>query len=444
MDYSKIQEEFDKILLHSQDYPYVNTDNLFKKWYDAKSDFILRMGGELIKEIEDVSFVVDGSLIDNFIKKVENIDVHLALFLKYNESNFISNKTTTNFYCADGTTISAGTKITKALKFFIEDKELIKILQNEMSMIIQDGKVEGTLCFSVHPLDFLSLSENKCGWESCHSLDGDYRAGNLSYMVDKSTIICYLKSKNQVQLDSFPKGVLWNNKKWRMLLHANDNKTLIFAGKQYPFSNKSVLNQIHSLICENNGSHKWTNFKNSYYVDDSNIYLRYTYCNIKGNLVPKEKIVFSNEDCLAYVDVIYNSTYTKPKYIYDKWHIPEYVHNSKEYEIEVGGAVPCVMCGEEHAVLSDSMLCLDCECNYGSSTNAEYFTFCDICGERILQNSSDCHSYRYDGTICEGCLSAYCQTCCVCGENFLRSDLYENEEGEYYCHDCFVSEEEEE
>ena len=28
--------------------------------------------------------------------------------------------------------------------------------------------------------DYLSLSENAFNWRSCHALDGEYRAGNLS------------------------------------------------------------------------------------------------------------------------------------------------------------------------------------------------------------------------------------------------------------------------
>ena len=33
-------------------------------------------------------------------------------------------------------------------------------LQNKASQIIQEDCVEGTVCFSVHPLDYLSISEN--------------------------------------------------------------------------------------------------------------------------------------------------------------------------------------------------------------------------------------------------------------------------------------------
>ena len=87
-------------------------------------------------------------------------------------------------------------------------------------MILQEDKIEGTLCFSVHPLDFLSSSENTYNWRSCHSLDGEFCAGNLSYMADSATMICYLKSDKEEILPRFPEDIPWNNKKWRVFLEA--------------------------------------------------------------------------------------------------------------------------------------------------------------------------------------------------------------------------------
>ena len=43
--------------------------------------------------------------------------------------------------------------------------------------------MEGYLYLSIHPLDYLSISETNHGWRSCHALDGEYRNGNLSYLT---------------------------------------------------------------------------------------------------------------------------------------------------------------------------------------------------------------------------------------------------------------------
>ena len=91
--------------------------------------------------------------------------------------------------------------------------------------------MSGDFCISIHPLDFLTSSVNTYNWRSCHALDGEYRAGNLSYMVDKSTIICYLKGANNAKLPMFPDDVPWNSKKWRVLIYVSDYWDLLFAGR---------------------------------------------------------------------------------------------------------------------------------------------------------------------------------------------------------------------
>lgn len=125
-------------------------------------------------------------------------------------------------------------KLVKAFKYFEENPRSLEDIQNYASRIIQEDKIEGTLCFSVHPLDFLSVSENTYNWRSCHALDGEYRAGNLSYMVDRSTFICYLRGAENQKLPHFPEDVLWNSKKWRMLLYMEDKRRGLMAGRQYP------------------------------------------------------------------------------------------------------------------------------------------------------------------------------------------------------------------
>jgi hypothetical protein len=61
---------------------------------------------------------------------------------------------------------------------------------------LQQNKITGRLCFSVHPLDFLSMSENNCGWRSCQALDGDFRAAALAYMIDSSTVVAYIEEED--------------------------------------------------------------------------------------------------------------------------------------------------------------------------------------------------------------------------------------------------------
>ena len=127
--------------------------------------------------------------------------------------------------------VKLGMKLVKAFKFFEQDKVTLETIQNEASRLIQEDKIEGKLRVSVHPLDFLSASENTYNWRSCHALDGEYRAGNLSYMCDRSTVMVYLCTEDKKKLPRFPASVPWYSKKWRMLLHFSDNWDMIFAGR---------------------------------------------------------------------------------------------------------------------------------------------------------------------------------------------------------------------
>ena len=139
-----------------------------------------------------------------------------------------------------GIYVPEGAKIIKSFKHFEGNKRKLEEMQTAASRVIQADKIEGYIYFSVHPLDFLSLSENAHNWRSCHALDGEYRSGNLNYMVDSSTIVCYVKSKEDTILPRFPEDVPWNNKKWRVLLFLSDDGYSMMAGRQYPFFNRAA------------------------------------------------------------------------------------------------------------------------------------------------------------------------------------------------------------
>lgn len=202
------------------------------------------LGGEPILNLGKVSFPLDEetksckfSMFMDYISNFFPYTEELMDFLHFVGSlEFYSNKLTAD-YIYGTKVIKKGTKVIRSFKHFIQDTDLLETIQNKASELIQLDKLEGELCFSVHPLDFLSLSENQSRWRSCHALDGEYRAGNLSYMCDTSTLICYIKSENgDVKLPNFPESVPWNNKKWRCLffLDNTQNTNVMFAGRPYP------------------------------------------------------------------------------------------------------------------------------------------------------------------------------------------------------------------
>jgi len=249
-----IKDQFKKVLQFSQGVNNPQVDELFNQWQQNKAEFIQLFNGNLIYEVpEPITFALsqDGKDkgLTSFARMIED-EYDFSLLKGINEFfwlmesyEFYTNLTdkvySIPYYDDNGdlceVNIPKGMKVLKALKLFPVSEDLIKEIQQKASMVMQRDKVKGTLCFSVHPLDYLSISENTLNWRSCHALDGDYRTGNLNYMADSTTIVCYLKTDKSTILPHFPEDVPWNNKKWRVLLFLSNNRELLFAGRPYPF-----------------------------------------------------------------------------------------------------------------------------------------------------------------------------------------------------------------
>ena len=258
MAWETLKKQVHDVLKYSQHLPEVKTDGIIDEWELAKKEIIEDVfDGELIWEYpEKVVFHLSPEEREHKIIKMLDKMYYLfsdfgeyelydtiAKFIRRNTVSFFDNKVSDNTGC-DIKKVPIGMKLSKAMSYFIYHPDLLNEVQIDISRCIQEDKIEGRLCLSVHPLDYLSSSENTHNWRSCHALDGEYRAGNLSYMLDSSTIICYLKSEEDTKLPNFPEYIPWNNKKWRVLLFLSDNWEVIFAGRQYPFSSQTGLDHL--------------------------------------------------------------------------------------------------------------------------------------------------------------------------------------------------------
>lgn len=447
-DIKEIQEQFNKVILHSQDYPEVKTDKLFEKWYENKKWFIEANDGKLIFEFpERVSFDLDEDekmrRVGAFIEEISSYNVKLARFLSYFRHDFYKNSTTEDYSITDEKKVPKGMKISRAIKFFEEDSFLLDKWQTKMSMMLQEDKVTGTLCISVHPLDFLSSSENTYNWRSCHALDGEYRAGNLSYMLDEATVICYLKGDKDAVLPRFPADLPWNNKKWRMLLFFSDSKTMLFAGRQYPFFNRNALDIIFEGLRKNFFISKygwmptWTNklIKTvemdgvDRYGDPIVEYLHTPYVVINGSLIGLDDLITDAPHSLHFNDLTKSSCYT-PYYIWkDRYRGTEH--------FTIGSAVPCLYCEEEYVNITGSFLCDDHELEFGHCEDEDVFCYCAHCGERLFVEADSTYLLQSGEYVCESCFDRHCGECSCCGDYVWNSELHYNaEKDKYECEGC--------
>lgn len=435
-----IKEQFIKVIQATQGIPEPKVDSLFTKWERNKRFFYTKFGNRYIYEYpEEVVFELSDSAkqskLEEFIEIVSTNynNSALANFLEMNTKNFFSNLTVEPYHDSYyDIYVPKGTKIIRAFKYFEDNKKVLSELQSLASQIVQENKVRGTLCLSIHPLDYLSVSETPYGWTSCHSLDGDYRLGNLNYMVDKSTVVCYLKSTNDT-FDLVP-GVEWNCKKWRMLMFFSTDFNMVFAGRQYPFFHEPAMDFVLKKIFVEVFKDYWSDWYNEYIDhlsitkgnDKTDYLFNSRYVPVGPELVKMEELTRRTSETYFFNDLLWSNYYTKPYYAFREyctmWRQTSV--DGSEYLLEQGGRanvnttifdlgepVPCLRCGKTATMISSRMQCCDCEAEYGTE-DLEEFAYCACCNRRFFEEDG---IHIDDCLICPSCAENETTCCEHCG-----------------------------
>lgn len=274
----------------------------------------------------------------------------------------------------------------------------------DLSKIIQQKEFKGTLCLSVHPLDYITMSDNMENWSSCMSWyeNGCYRAGTLEMMASPIVLVGYIKSKNHtIEFGKYQ----WNSKIWRSLFIVNEN--IITEVKSYPFYNGAISKAAIEWIAELAGP----KFSEAPLLES-------TEEDMDGD---DHCLIFANNKKDIYLPKIYFTTnrmyndMALQRHYYAKASL-DFISKSNEYPnyvIQYGEVAPCLECGEEIA-LSGQLLCGECG-NYLK---------CSKCGE-YLDPERDDICYGEDGTpYCDCCweeISDRCQWC----EDYVETDRLE-------------------
>lgn len=224
------------------------------------------------------------------------------------------------------------------------------------SNIFTSKVIKGTLVFSIHPLDYMTMSDNDNNWTTCMSWvdDGEYRLGTLEMLNSNNSLMVYLESETPYE---FSPGHFWNNKSWRQIVVVDKN--IILGGKSYPYTSKQlsvkILEILQGFAKEN------LNWKYKYgpqeYHDMSQMYGEHVHSTHKNS--SKKSILFDTG--FMYNDILENHTSTY-------YCIRNRV--SKQKVISYSGKAFCLDCGEpfERRASSENLFCNEClsahECNH--------------------------------------------------------------------------------
>ena len=461
-DIDELEQDVTEVLRYSQNFyddDLEGVKKIMEQWLAGKSRFIQHMQGKLIYQLkEPVSFELDDNAKkENLERFAEQVDSHynnesLSCFLySVKITDFYENKTSMEYNIPDRygktQTVPKNFKVVKAFKFFEEDAEKLKQLQSEASRIIQENVISGYLCFSVHPLDYLSVSENVHNWRSCHALDGEYRSGNLNYMVDDTTVVCYLRADKQAILPHFPYTIPWNSKKWIVLLCFANDKTIVFAGRQYPFFASKGTDLIASKILPALGFGRWSNWNNTLIkthkdgMSGTGFYFKKSLMPIDRTLKPLSNIVFDGPNTYQFNDLIRSTCYT-PMWSYLLSNKDEYWWDTDgtgltgpNTKVQVGKYCPCPVCGGGVVSYTDMMTCPSCGQKYNYEDD-DYFE-CEICGS--MTYCDDLYDLEYSGLrVCPECFNRETSRCQECGISDMPDQVkYHDGDDRCLCPRCW-------
>lgn len=317
--------------------------------------------------------------------------------------------------------VNNGCKISKVLgkiarAFNLEGYEEFRIAH---SQYLNQKQLNGELCISIHPLDYMTMSDNTCDWSSCMSWEGmgDYRQGTVEMMNSKYIVVAYLKSSEDMRM---PEGGYWNSKKWRCLFIVTPH--IITGIREYPYENPevsgTVLQWLRELVTLNT---TWGPFEE-------------TVTKVRNHC----DITVASMDRVLYLDfftnMMYNDFYAeRPAYLAPT--IPD------RYDLCFSGESECMVCGHQIEYYGG-----DGQTNALVCENCDDSIWCADCGERIPRHDA----YYVDGMyVCEYCYENHFSECNICEEIHHESDVrplylrYQGEITSYHlmaCHYCMGSE----
>lgn len=433
-----------------------NTEHLLRFWNDAKSGFLSTlMGDQLILERE-ISISVPESILGETMENVlypngDGIDFINNFYtwankLKYNEYEMVNQLLDieyliTNVYDGDSFELSVagrnhtlqinkGCKVMKILgkiaqAFNIDDFEDFRL---KHSMVLNQKNFKGTLCLSIHPLDYMTMSDNECDWDSCMSWrkPGEYREGTVEMMNSPYVIVAYLKAEEDMNLfpwDDPTDLTEWNNKRWRKLYVVTPD--LMSGIKGYPYNDRTLEAEVFKWLLE---------------LVKTNC----PWCHYDAPIEYEAGETFeyrSNKMQVWYnFKIMYNDFYGKHIGYFSPT-ILKKLDKNDIYHLMVSGATMCLECGEAYDDIKNwdtqSLLCPSCT---GQIKCYECEDFTSI---------EDC--YEVDGKyLCPYCAETYTNKCDFCEELHYRDNttpiylMHNNDilldENFFLCEDCLNEE----
>ena len=329
--------------------------------------------------------------------------------------------------------VPEGAKVMRVLQKIAKEFDLpdFEIFRNHISRITEIRKSKIKFTLSIHPLDYMTMSDNANGWESCMNWTqgpGSYRAGTIEMMNSPVVVVAYITTKPYYPANT---SIEWTSKSWRELIIVHPNT--ICSVKSYPYYNisfdKALVNWLADLVEEKT---EWRyNRKKPQESLESRSYIE----------AWQDKEDKDNHFLLHFeTNEMYNDFGNTDNYGIFSINPPDNKYHTST--INYSGLMTCMCCGENCGWYdnTEAVICEDCEPSI----------YCYCCGERVNANDA----IEVDGEwVCEDCYNDL-HRCMCCEDAHFEDDLtlmfvghIENQtinidyDEHYICSECLANKE---
>ena len=144
-----------------------------------------------------------------------------------------------------------GERISKIIDELFHHNEL----NIAFSKLIDKTKLTGIIEISIDPIEFLLMSCNKSGWDSCHTIYrnssnsfGCYSSGIFSYMCDDVSLIAFRCNGEKFSYRFENQKIDAYSKNWRQIIWLDKNKKYFVSSRQYPLHNEEINKNVRELL----------------------------------------------------------------------------------------------------------------------------------------------------------------------------------------------------
>ena len=329
--------------------------------------------------------------------------------------------------------VPEGAKVMRVLQKIAKEFDLpdFEIFRNHISRITEIRKSKIKFTLSIHPLDYMTMSDNANGWESCMNWTqgpGSYRAGTIEMMNSPVVVVAYITTKPYYPANT---SIEWTSKSWRELIIVHPNT--ICSVKSYPYYNiafdKALVNWLADLVEEK------TEWRYNRKKPQENLE---SCSDIKAWQDKEDK---DNYFLLHFeTNEMYNDFGNTDNYGIFSINPPDNKYHTST--INYSGLMTCMCCGENGYWSDDTetVICEDCEPSI----------YCCCCDERVNINDAievdgewvceDCYNDLHRCMCCEDAHFDYNLTLMFVGHSDNQTINIDYDE-HYICSECLANKE---